>query len=114
MAAASFKPGPQIGNGNWILGQVTLDHAGRVISHSGGLDIGLLVSRCPGLIPPPPAIPSLSNVEACVAKLGIHTVTTYQPASRFWAFQGIESAIFVALAAVLLATAAWAVRRRIA
>ncbi len=28
---------------------------------------------------------------------------TYQPASRFWAFQGIETGIFVVLAAALVA-----------
>jgi hypothetical protein len=30
---------------------------------------------------------------------------TYQPASRFWAFQGIEAAIFIVLAAGLVALA---------
>jgi hypothetical protein len=37
---------------------------------------------------------------------------TYQPASRFWAFQGIETGIFVVLAAVLLAVTFWVLRRR--
>jgi hypothetical protein len=41
-------------------------------------------------------------------------LTRYQPGSRFWAFQSIESAIFVALAAALLAVAAWSARRRLA
>jgi hypothetical protein len=49
-----------------------------------------------------------------VEKLGLHTQITYQPGSRFWAFQGIESAIFVALAAVLVGITVWAVKRRIA
>jgi len=31
---------------------------------------------------------------------------TYQPASRYWAFQGIETGIFVVLAAALIAVAA--------
>lgn len=34
---------------------------------------------------------------------GWHTLVTYQPASRFWAFQGIEAGIFVALGLALLA-----------
>jgi len=41
----------------------------------------------------------------CTAAHGYHQSLTYQPAGRFWAFQGIEAAIFVALAALLLAVA---------
>jgi hypothetical protein len=36
----------------------------------------------------------------------------YQPASRYWAFQGIETGIVVFLAAVLLAVTAIVVLRR--
>ena len=38
---------------------------------------------------------------------------TYQPASRFWTFQGIETAIFVGVAVVLLALSVWWVVRRL-
>jgi ABC-2 family transporter protein len=37
---------------------------------------------------------------------------TYQPASRYWTFQGIETGIFVALAAILLAVTAVLLVRR--
>ena len=37
---------------------------------------------------------------------------TYQPASRFWAFQGIEATIFIALAATLIAVTAVVLLRR--
>lgn len=40
---------------------------------------------------------------ACLRQHGIVNVVTYQPGSRFWQFQGIESAIFLVLAAGLLA-----------
>ena len=36
---------------------------------------------------------------------------TYQPASRFWAFQAYETAIFLALALVLAAFCVWWIRR---
>jgi hypothetical protein len=39
----------------------------------------------------------------CLASHGFRTLITYQPASRFWAFQGIEAGIFIALAAALIA-----------
>ena len=37
---------------------------------------------------------------------------TYQPASRFWTFQGIEAGIFVILAAALIAVTAMVLLRR--
>ena len=39
-------------------------------------------------------------------------MTAYQPASRFWAFQGFEAAIFVLLALALVGFAIWWVLRR--
>jgi hypothetical protein len=42
-----------------------------------------------------------------------HEVVTYQPASRFWTFQTIETALFVALAVALGGFCAWWVRHRV-
>jgi hypothetical protein len=42
-----------------------------------------------------------------------HEVVTYQPASRFWTFQTIETALFVALAVGLAGVCAWWVRHRV-
>ncbi len=49
---------------------------------------------------------------SCLDRLGFHQVITYQPASRYWAFQGIEAGIFVALAALLIAVAFAMISRR--
>ena len=38
----------------------------------------------------------------CMASHGFRQMITYQPASRFWAFQGIEAAVFTLLAAGLV------------
>jgi hypothetical protein len=46
-----------------------------------------------------------SLVLPCLVAHGYRQVFTYQPASRFWAFQGMEAAIFVVLAAALIAVA---------
>ena len=48
----------------------------------------------------------------CMAAHGYRGYLTYQPASRFWAFQGIETGIFVVLAAVLLGVTFWVLKRR--
>jgi hypothetical protein len=48
--------------------------------------------------------------QACLARHGAgfnHAV--YQPASRFWEFQGIETALFGGIAILLIAFAAWRV-----
>jgi hypothetical protein len=49
---------------------------------------------------------------SCLSRLGYRQVVTYQPASRYWAFQGIEAGIFVALAAALIAVTFFVVSRR--
>jgi ABC-type transport system involved in multi-copper enzyme maturation permease subunit len=51
----------------------------------------------------------------CVAKLAgkYHEVVTYQPASRFWAFQGIETAIFLVAALLFVGLCFWWVHRRL-
>jgi hypothetical protein len=40
------------------------------------------------------------------------TSVTYQPADRFWALQGIEAGIFVALTAIALGATIWLLHRR--
>jgi hypothetical protein len=112
-----FAPGPhtqQILSGAWTIKEVTVDRAGRVVSHGRGFDFNFLASRCPGVVKHPTTMPNKVGLAGCLRRLGIHTVTTYQPGSRFWAFQGIESAIYIALAAALFVTAALIVRRRLA
>jgi hypothetical protein len=54
----------------------------------------------------------MNPVFACLTRLGYRSFTTYQPGYRFWPFQFIETGIFVALAAVLVAVTFLVVRRR--
>jgi hypothetical protein len=65
--------------------------------------------RVPGNGPGPQAF------QDCVTKVAAkyHEVVTYQPARRFWAFQGIETAIFVVLALLLAGFCFWWVRHRL-
>lgn len=50
--------------------------------------------------------------QACLARLGAgYNHSVYFPDSRFWAFQGIETALFGGLALLLIAFAAWRVLR---
>jgi len=84
-----------------------------------------------GLVPAPngaaiDGIPVGSLPQACAAAASgirpgpscrqalaaFHGFIAYQPASRYWAFQGIEFGIFAALAAALIAVAAVVLLRR--
>jgi hypothetical protein len=49
---------------------------------------------------------------SCLTAHGYRASITYQPASRYWAFQSIETGIFVALAAALIAVTVLVVLRR--
>ena len=58
--------------------------------------------------------PSLGALEQCFTKHGYTQWTSYQPVSRFWPFQWIESGWLLALSVLLIAATAWLVRRRAA
>jgi hypothetical protein len=61
----------------------------------------------------PGAFNDFKAPNACVSSHGWLSSITYQPLERFWPFQFIETAIFVALSAALVAlTVVW-VRRRL-
>ena len=93
--------GPDL-RGAWILSQLN----------------GLRVGEAHG-IPPAVAASCVSGFKRldsqCLARHGIvqYASAVYQPASRFWLFQGVEAGIFLALALALGAFAVVWIRRRI-
>jgi hypothetical protein len=58
--------------------------------------------------------PSFGTFAQCLAPHGYTQWNSYQPASRFWPFQWIESGWLLALSALLIAATIWLVRRRAA
>jgi len=54
---------------------------------------------------------SQAAIDACTA--GYHRVVSYQPSTRFWAFQWRETAVFLALALILAGLTFWWLRRRL-
>jgi hypothetical protein len=93
--------GAGIGVGDWIMRNQIVGPAGQLLKDSDFMGLCHVTRN------------GKDSVVTCLASHGFHFVDVYQPASRFWAFQGIESALFVVLAAALLVLAAWWVRRRI-
>jgi ABC-type transport system involved in multi-copper enzyme maturation permease subunit len=90
-----------------------------------------LQKECPNLPrangPPPSAAPGAGHVRTAVSanaqqafqqcvntvSAKFHQVVTYQPASRFWAFQAYETVLFVVASLALAGLCAWWVRRRV-
>jgi hypothetical protein len=63
----------------------------------------------------PPQIGNSSGSPAqCLSRYGYTQWTSYQPGSRFWAFQSIEGGWLLVLSVLLIATTVWLVRRRAA
>lgn len=49
----------------------------------------------------------------CLAGHGIREAVSYQPASRYWAFQWTETAIYLAIALALAGYCFWRLSRRL-
>ena len=63
----------------------------------------------------PPQIGTSNGSPAqCLSRHGYTQWTSYQPGSRFWAFQWIEGGWLLALSVLLIAVTVWLVRRRAA
>jgi hypothetical protein len=60
----------------------------------------------------PAVCQNAQNPAPCLVAHGYRGYLSYQPANRFWTFQGIETGIFVVLAAILLGVTFWVLRRR--
>jgi ABC-type Na+ transport system ATPase subunit NatA len=63
---------------------------------------------------PAPAPPSPASAQACnnyIESLHLRQTVTYQPASRYWAFQWTETAIYLALALALTGLSFWWIKR---
>jgi hypothetical protein len=52
--------------------------------------------------------------NAALARLHLRQVVTYQPASRYWAFQCAETGLYLLLALLLAGFCTWRVNRRLA
>jgi ABC-2 family transporter protein len=107
---------PNIPNA-WFYPTQIVDNAGHALTSE------LLVKACPTLAAAAPKpvgnraqVPAdlRANLLDCVTTLDktYHQLVSYQPASRYWAFQWYEMAIYLGAAVVLAGLCIWSVRRR--
>lgn len=84
-------------DGVWLLGNDTIDPAGKVVSP---LPAGVAMCGPSNR----QELPNPQVMKACLAKLdqlGYKQLLTFQPGSRFWPLQWVELGIFLALSALL-------------
>jgi hypothetical protein len=82
--------------GAWVLSSTTVNAAGRA------------TSTAPAICFTSSVLNSNAGFVGCLASHGFQEGVSYQPASRYWAFQGDETAIYLA---VTLAMAGYCFRR---
>jgi hypothetical protein len=88
-------------SGSWLISHGMAAPSGRSL---GSLTPGAIPATCQT-----GASGDKGGVVACLASHGFRQVITFQPGSRFWAFQGLEGAIFVTAALALIGLAYWRV-----
>jgi len=93
---------PRAALGDWVIQSRIVDRAGHTVSDQ------TVFMTC-GIGP----AANKSDVFTCLAAHGFRQIDLYQPVSRFWTFQGIEFAIFLGLAGLLLAVTFYWVTRRL-
>ena len=100
-------------SGDWILGAGVYDAQGTL--RTGGSSGAAFGDSAQAVCGTPPDAPPDPLLEQCLANYGpgAYNQEVFQPADRFWLFQTIETALFVALAVLLLLAAIHWVRRRI-
>jgi hypothetical protein len=115
-AAPIITTNPNLKTPAWVISQVWI-RGGRPASLSminqtfHAIDVTAVT---PGLWQPGPATPASIDPVQYLIHHGYTQLTTYQPDSRFWPFQWIESGWLLALSLLLIAATAWLVRRRAA
>lgn len=96
----------------WTLAADIVDPSGQIIGTSQGGGIRLTTEALPAACRAISGPDSFGQFKACLDANGYHTVLTYHPADRYWPFQGIESGIFLILAAILVVLTIRAINRR--
>jgi hypothetical protein len=106
VSIGGFGTGP----GNGLFLTVGSKGDGWILSSHAANAAGQAISRVPAGCSTQTGGPP--EFLACLARNGVRAAVTYQPGSRYWAFQWYETAIFLVLAAVLAGFCYWRVSRR--
>jgi hypothetical protein len=102
--------------GAWILSQRLVDASGHTVR--GAMPVSTTSGPCAA--PPPQgqrqegtAPPEERRCFDEINRLGFRQEVTYQPSSRFWTFQWIETGLYAVLTGLLAGLCFWWIRRRL-
>jgi hypothetical protein len=105
----SFTPG----GAAWQVAQGVVSPGGRLIYPQNGPDVANVpVSHVPASCLALAQHGNPGGAPSCMQAAGFRNFVIYQPAGRYWEFQGIETGIFVVLAAAAIAVMFAVLRRR--
>ena len=104
----------------WVISHGAVSKYGQVFAGGSGpqvngVPLSALPASCRNLVfngPDSLTKAHLNQAISCLQASGFRGFTTYQPAYRYWPFQGIETGIYLALAAGLLAVTFVVMHRR--
>lgn len=125
----TFVVQPAVAANGWVLHSQIVNRAGQPVSAAARA--AFLQSHCQALLQSLPgpgsqggiapgvhvnAGPPAEAAHQCLVQAAslYHVVVTYQPSSRFWPFQWIETGLFGVLAIAALGACYWWIKRRIA
>jgi hypothetical protein len=97
--AGGSKPAP--GFAGWMIERGYADATGRRLSSTEYYELEDAANQAG------------TNLNQFLHARGIQQFGVHHPADRFWTFQLIETAVFIAVAAALIGVVVWRVRRRI-
>jgi ABC-type transport system involved in multi-copper enzyme maturation permease subunit len=101
----------------WVFGTTVISRTGQVLNSGYGNNGIPISAACARFFPSnPKAFAGSGNPAAaalsCMQSAGYRQLISYQPGWRYWPFQGIETGIYLLLAAALVAVAWYVLRRR--
>ncbi len=86
--------------GAWVI-------SGQTTTASGSTALGAMPSACGA------SMQDFATCATAIAGKNLKLTVVYQPANRYWSFQLIETAIYLAVAALLTWACFWLIRRRL-
>jgi hypothetical protein len=112
----AYNVGPFTPHGRaWLFSEGAVSKTGAVVPRGwGSLGDGALPASCQKLLNAAPQTKSgpMNAIFSCMQAHGWRGFASYQPAGRYWPFQGIETGIYVLLAGAPIAVTFVILRRR--
>jgi hypothetical protein len=88
-------------------------YSNQVTTPSGSTSLGLAPQACTSGPTNGPTGGPTNVCKAAIGRLHLRQVVVYQPGSRYWAFQWLETTLYLLLAFILAGFCTWWINRRL-